>query len=54
MAVSRVVVVVVVSASFVAQEVKVIMAKAESRQVRMSDFFITVVSSLRTIRHKSL
>jgi nitrogen regulatory protein PII len=54
MAVSRVVVVVVVSASFVAQEVKVIMAKAENREVRMSDFFITIVSSLITIRHKSL
>jgi len=42
MAVSRVVVVVVVSASFVAQEVRSIMAKAENRDV-MSDFFITIV-----------
>jgi hypothetical protein len=43
MAVSRVVVVVVVSASFVAQEVRSIMARAENRDVRMSDFFITIV-----------
>jgi hypothetical protein len=40
MAVSRVVVVVVVWASSVAQEVKSIMARAENRDVRMSDFFI--------------
>jgi nitrogen regulatory protein PII len=53
MAVSRVVVV-VVSASFVAQEVKVIIESAENREVRMSDFFITIVSSLMTIRYKSL
>ena len=43
MAVSRVVVVVVVSASFVAQEVRSIKARAENRDVRMSDFFITIV-----------
>jgi hypothetical protein len=43
MAVSRVVVVVVVAASSVAQEVKSIMARAENRDVRMSDFFITIV-----------
>jgi hypothetical protein len=43
MAVSCVVVVVVVSASFVAQEVRSIMAKTENRDVRMSDFFITIV-----------
>jgi hypothetical protein len=43
MAVSRVVVVVVVAASSVAQEVKSIMASAENREVRMSDFFITIV-----------
>jgi hypothetical protein len=54
MAVSRVVVVVVVAASSVAQEVKSIMARAENREVRMSDFFIMIVSSLRTIRCKSL
>ena len=41
MAVSRVVVVVVVAASFVAQEAKSIMARAENTDVRMSDFFIT-------------
>jgi hypothetical protein len=40
MAVSRVVVVVVVWASSVAQELKSIMATAENRDVRMSDFFI--------------
>jgi hypothetical protein len=54
MAVSRVVVVVVVAASSVAQELRSIMARTENREVRMSDFFITIVSSLRTIRHKSL
>jgi hypothetical protein len=44
MAVSRVVVVVVVAASSVAQEVKsIIVARAENRDVRMSDFFITIV-----------
>jgi len=43
MAVSRVVVVVVVAASSVAQEVMSIMARAENRDVRMSDFFITIV-----------
>jgi hypothetical protein len=42
MAVSRVVVV-VVWASSVAQEVRRIMARAENRDVRMSDFFITIV-----------
>jgi hypothetical protein len=41
MAVSCVVVVVVVSASFVAQEARSIMASAENREVRMNDFFIT-------------
>jgi hypothetical protein len=43
MAVSRVVVVVVVWASSVAQEVKNIMARVENRDVRISDFFITIV-----------
>jgi hypothetical protein len=47
MAVSRVVVVVVVAASSVAQEARSIMARAENRDVRMSDFFITIVSSLK-------
>jgi hypothetical protein len=54
MAVSRVVVVVVVAASSVAQELRSIMARTENREVRMSDFFITIVSSLIRIRHKSL
>jgi hypothetical protein len=40
MAVSCVVVVVLVSASFVAQEVKFIMANTENIEVRMIDFFI--------------
>jgi hypothetical protein len=40
MAVSCVVVVVVVSASLVAQEVKLIMANTENTEVRMIDFFI--------------
>jgi hypothetical protein len=46
MAVSRVVVVVVVWGS-VAQELRSIMARPENRDVRMSDFFITIVSSLK-------
>jgi hypothetical protein len=41
MAVSCVVVVVVVSASFVAQEVKVIMAMTETIEVSMINFFIS-------------
>jgi hypothetical protein len=41
MAVSRVVVVVVVSASFVAQEVKVVMAMTETTEVSMINFFIS-------------
>ena len=40
MAVSRVVVVVVVAASSVAQELRSIMASTENREVRMSDFFM--------------
>jgi hypothetical protein len=52
-AVSRVVVVVVVVSGWLAQETSII-ARIESIEVRMIDFFIVWIVSSQTIRHKLL